>query len=159
MYTSNKTNHYFLKYLTVVFAIIWLIPFGNWLFNPNFLITVNGVKENASIYNIWPFAMLSCLFGLMYFFIARKLKIITFNSGEIYIGEWNNFKRFDWKEVESIKQNRILFPPLYKLKLKNNESVYFFTGNKCLILPFYVIDFSELGEFIKQKDKDLELYR
>jgi hypothetical protein len=64
----------------------------------------------------------------------------------------------EWDDVERVQILPGFFPPLYKLHLKNYDSYFLFntkqTGASALFITW---NYSDMGEMIKKKKKELNI--
>lgn len=59
-------------------------------------------------------------------------------------------------EVESLSLFQFFYPPLYKLKVKGDNKVYWFnTENKFIMASRLIKDLSEMGGLIQKKKREL----
>jgi hypothetical protein len=59
-------------------------------------------------------------------------------------------------DIEVISQIQFVYPPLYKIKIKDSDSILWFnTEAKYFNIAGFVTDISDMGELIKKKKKEL----
>jgi len=124
--------------------------------DPTFEITVNGVKRNA----VFSDSYLPLSFGLLtifyYLTIGKRIVKMRINNNEFEFSIKGEKIIKNWSEVENIKKYWFVAPPIYSVKFENVKRTYFFTTRYwCVVIPFYVFDISEMGNFIKRKKKDI----
>lgn len=152
---SNKLKHYFLKYLFLGLGIILVtISIVFWFFPK--LFWFNGQQMERSILATFAFGVI----GIVSFplFIAVKDKFVTVKLGgqTVTIKNGDGEKKINWMEVESLSLMQFIYPPLYKLKFKGDNKVYWFnTENKFIRSSGFVKDLSEMGDLIQKKKREL----
>ncbi|MBX2901179.1 MAG: hypothetical protein KF775_16105 [Cyclobacteriaceae bacterium] len=86
----------------------------------------------------------------------NKLVIVELNNQNIKIIKGDNVIEVSWLDVETVKMLPTIFPPLYKLRLKNYEDYFLFNttrwGAQFMVFTW---DWSDMGELIKKKKNEL----
>jgi hypothetical protein len=152
---SNNLYHHFLKYLFLGLGILMLITSILSWFLPE-LFWVNGEKMEQSIVTTLVFGMIGIVLFLI--FIAIKDKFVTVKLGgqTLTIKNGDGEKKINWMEVESLSLIQFVYPPLYKLKVKEDNKVYWFnTENQFINVGGFTSDTSEMGHLIKKKKREL----
>ncbi len=69
-----------------------------------------------------------------------------------YEKEW---KEYSWEDVERLSLSRLIFPPFYTIKFKEEERAFYFISSKFGfgLVPIFVWDWSDMGAFIKDQKK------
>lgn len=91
-------------------------------------------------------------------FIATKDKFVIVKLGgqNVTIKNGENERKINWMEVESLSLIQFVYPPLYKLKVKGDEKVYWFnTENEFIKASGFVKDLSDMGDLIQKKKREL----
>ncbi|WP_139325507.1 hypothetical protein [Belliella pelovolcani] len=91
-------------------------------------------------------------------FIAIKDKFVIVKLGgqNVTIKNGENERKINWMEVESLSLIQFVYPPLYKLKVKGDEKVYWFnTENEFIKASGFVKDLSDMGDLIQKKKREL----
>ena len=90
--------------------------------------------------------------------IKDRFVTVSLGGQNITIDYGGEKEKINWTEVEKITQLKLVTPPLYKLKIKNNEHTYIFVSQPYSIsLGFGTIDTSDMGAFIKKKKRELRI--
>jgi hypothetical protein len=94
--------------------------------------------------------------GLIPFLYIDKLVAVELNKQNIKIIKGDNVIEVNWIDVETVKMLPTIFPPLYKLRLKNYGD-YFLFNTKRWGAQFIVFawDLSDMGQLIKKKKQEL----
>lgn len=91
-------------------------------------------------------------------FIALKDRFVKVKLGvqTLTIKNGDGEKKLNWMEVESLSLFQFFYPPLYKLKVKGDNKVYWFDmENKFIRVSGLIKDLSEIGDLIQKKKKEL----
>jgi hypothetical protein len=152
---SNKLYHHFLKYLFLGLGIIMLIMcILSWFFPE--LFWVNGEKMEQSIVTTLIFGMIGLVCFPIFIVIKDKFVIVKFGGQNVTIKNGDNERKINWMEVESLSHIQFVYPPLYKLKVKGDNKVYWFnTENQFINTGGFISDTSEMGDLIKKKKREL----
>ncbi len=88
--------------------------------------------------------------------IKDRVVKVKLGGQNITIFESNQTETVNWLEVESLKQLIFIEPPLYKLRIKDQEGYYLFVSQPYFLsFGFGTIDASDMGSFIKRKKREL----
>jgi hypothetical protein len=152
---SNKTYHYFFRYsLLAVSILLTGVAIGFW-FSPE-SIAVNGSPGTQDISTTLIFGLFGVLAFLIFLVIRHKFAIVELGNQAIKIKHRGEEKSVSWLEVEEIKLVQFVSPPLYKLKIKNNdETILFNTEPNYASINGFVTDLSDMGDFVKKKKQEL----
>jgi len=151
LYESNRTYFHIFKYLFFYIFLTLLAIALLGYFWPN-LVSINN--SDISVTGTVVLLFLSIISLIAFLAIKDRFAHIKVNKKMIYVTSSKINKKFDWEEVKSIKLVPFIFPPLYKVSLKNDYFI-FNTDNKYLFISFGVIkDLSEMGKFITKKAKN-----
>lgn len=157
MYKSSIINYFTFKFFPLIAGSISIIISISILLGADFDSTNNSadkksVYEDAITFFIIGFAILIFYFKICWNFVRMK---IYQNHFEFKYNGMSVHRK--WVEVEKIKRYWMVAPPFYSVKFENDERVYYFnSGWFYITLPFYVLDLSEMGEFIKNRKKEIE---
>jgi hypothetical protein len=104
------------------------------------------------------FITILALFGfasfLSFLFFNSKMVFVEMTNDEIKIKSGNKSSvNVKWKEVKSIKQVFTSRPPLYVLKLKNENWFLFSTGYSFIRINGITIDLTDIKKFFDRKMK------
>lgn len=152
---SDKTVYYTFKYLPFACALFFItIPLIAHL-NPENS-TFNGEPGPPDFSTSVIFILVGILIGLIPFLYLDKLVVVELNNQNIKIIKGGKVVEVNWLDVETVKMLPAVFPPLYKLRLKNNAS-YFLFNTKSWGAQFMVFtwDWSDMGALIKEKKEEL----
>jgi hypothetical protein len=133
--------------MLITSILSWFLPELFW---------VNGEKMEQSIVTTLVFGMIGIVLFLI--FIAIKDKFVTVKLGgqTLTIKNGDGEKKINWMEVESLSLIQFVYPPLYKLKVKGDEKVYWFnTENEFIKASGFVKDLSDMGDLIQKKKREL----
>ncbi len=152
---SNNLYHKTLRYLFLGLGIIMLITSTLSWFFPE-LFWVNGEKMEQSIVTTLVFGMIGIVSFLIFIAIKDKFVIVKLGGQNITIKNGENERKINWMEVESLSLIQFVYPPLYKLKVKGDEKVYWFnTENEFIKASGFVKDLSDMGDLIQKKKREL----
>jgi len=127
---SNRLNHYFLKYLFLGLGIIMVFTsIVSWFFPK--LFWFNGEQMERIILATLVFRLIGIVCFPIFITVKNKL---------------------DESGIPSLMQ--FIYPPLYKLKIKEDNKVYWFnTENKFIRASGFVKVLSEMGDLIQGTDR------
>lgn len=126
---SDRTVYYTFKYL----------PFFIGLFFIAFPIIAYLNPENAAFqgepgpHDPWTtviFILAGILVGLIPFLYIDKLVLVELNKQAIRITKGDKVIELNWLDVETVKMLPTVFPPLYKLRLKNYGDYFLFNTSR-----------------------------
>ncbi|MBY5951665.1 hypothetical protein KUV23_11805 [Algoriphagus marincola] len=152
---SNNLYHHFLKYLFLSLGILMLITsILSWFFPE--LFWVNGEKMEQSIITTSVFGIIGIVCFPIFIAIKDKFVIVKLGGQNVTIKNGENERKINWMEVESLSLIQFVYPPLYKLKVKGDNKVYWFnTENQFINAGGFTTDTSEMGYLIKKKKREL----
>jgi hypothetical protein len=120
------------------------------------LFWVNGEKMEQSIVTTLVFGMIGIVCFPIFIAIKGKFVIVKLVGQNATIKNGENERKINWMEVESLSLIQFVYPPLYKLKVKGDNKVYWFnTENEFIKASGFVKDLSDMGDFIQKKKKEL----
>lgn len=152
---SNNLYHHFLKYLFLGLGIIMLITSTLSWFFPE-LFWVNGEKMEQSVVTTVVFGMIGIVCFPIFIAIKDKFVIVKLGGQNVTIKNVLNERKINWMEVESLSLIQFVYPPLYKLKVKGDNKVYWFnTENEFIKASGFVKDLSDMGDLIQKKKREL----
>lgn len=92
------------------------------------------------------FGMIGIVCFLIFIAIKDKFVIVKLGGQNVTIKNGDNERKINWMEVESLSLIQFVYPPLYKLKVKGDNKVYWFnTENQFIIAGGFTSDTSEMG--------------
>lgn len=154
---SHSGYTFFFKHIFLLIAsLIALIGVLGYLFPDS--VTVNGESSNFDLYDYSIIGGISLIGIILQLLFGPHFVNVKLGGQNITILDYEPEEVVNWMDVESISKFWFVFPPLYKLKIKNEESYYLFTTK-----PSYVdtgigtVDLSSMGSLIKRKKKELEI--
>ncbi|SIS76559.1 hypothetical protein SAMN05421761_10468 [Belliella pelovolcani] len=152
---SNNLFHYFLKYLFLGLGIILSITsILSWFFPE--LFWINGEKMEQNIVTTLFFGKIGIICFPLFIAIKDKFVIVKLGGQNVTIKNGENERKINWMEVESLSLIQFVYPPLYKLKVKGDEKVYWFnTENEFIKASGFVKDLSDMGDLIQKKKREL----
>jgi hypothetical protein len=135
-----------MKYLPLMGGLI--ILFG---FVPQVISDHPDMWPNILFDMAFPLIISILLFGL--FFNTRdKLKYVAIGKSKVIIKKDGQEIEYNWLDVERIKLNRFL--GLYKLKIKNEDEIYFTPYG---MTTWLTGDDSDMGVIINRMKRELQI--
>lgn len=126
----------------------------SWFFPEYFW--VNGEKMEQSIITTSVFGIIGIVCFLIFIAIKDKFVIVNLGGQNVTIKNGGNERKINWMEVESLSLIQFVYPPLYKLKVKGDNKVYWFnTENEFIKASGFVKDLSDMGDLIQKKKREL----
>lgn len=120
------------------------------------LITVNGEPGTRDLLMTAIFGLLGMLAFLVFLLVRNKFVVVEMGNQTIKIKTNGQDKSISWLDVEEVKLIQFVYPPLYKLKVKNDEStIWFNTEPEFISISGFVRDTSEMGRLINKKKGEL----
>jgi hypothetical protein len=152
---SNKTYHIIFKFGLLGIGILFLvISLLSW-FLPQ-LIVLNGKSMEEDIVITMVFALIGIFLIILFFAIKNKFIMVTMGNQSIVIKTDSFEKKLNWMDVESVSLIQFVYPPLYRIKIKDNANTYWFnTENQFINAGGFTRDTSEMGDLIKKKKREL----
>lgn len=151
---SDKTVYYQFKYL----------PFFVGLFFFVIVMLMHLYPENSTVDgepgppDSWTTAILilsGILICLIPFLYIDKLVLVHLSNQRIEIKDEEDVA-INWQDVESLSMVPLIFPPLYKLRLKNQDGYYLFNTTRWGIhFLGFTWDWSDMGRLIRRKKQEL----
>jgi len=155
--TSHSGYTFFFKHLFLLLALISaLVGALSYIF-PN-SVTVNGEPSNFDLYDYSIIGAITVLGIILQLIFGSHFVKVKLGGQNITILDFEPEEVVNWMNVESVSKFAFIAPPLYKLRIKNEEGYYLFTTQ-----PTYAksgigtADLSFMGSFIKRKKKELEI--
>lgn len=154
---SNRIYYYLFKYCLLGFSIalvsisliFWIAPES---------LTNDGEPGTQDISTTLVFGLIGILFFLLFILVKDKFAIVELGNQAIKINHRGEERTVTWLDVESISQIQFVSPPLYRIKIKNDdETIWFNTESRYISVGDYVTDLGEMGDLIKKKKKELGL--
>ncbi len=152
---SNNLYHHFLKYLFFGLGTLLLITsLLSWFF-PD-LFWVNGEKMEQNIVATLVLGTIGIVCFLIFIAIKDKFVVVKLGGQNVIIKNGEYERKINWMDVESLSLIQFVYPPLYKLKVKGDEKVYWFnTENEFIKASGFVKDLSDMGNLIQKKKREL----
>src|SRR5688572_26399308 len=122
---SNKTYHYLFKYSFLIFGVLVLTTSIVSWFSPE-SITVNGRPGARDIMTTTIFALVGIVLVLLFIVVKDKFAVEVLRGQSITILQSNEEKVINWIDIEEISQIQFVHPPLYKMKIKDDDSTIWF---------------------------------
>lgn len=131
----------------MVIILSWLHPAS---------VNVNGESGAIDPFELLVLSSISLATFLIFLLVKDKFAIVKLGGQNVTIKHQGQQRQVSWQDVEQVKQIGFIFPPLYKLKLKDlSESYWFNTEPIYLNVSGFVTDMSDMGQLIKKKKKEL----
>jgi hypothetical protein len=150
MISSSRFLKYVGQYFFLVLGIAWT---SNSIFNISLRLYSGELSENEIILNA-----IAGLFGfgciLLFFYLKDKFVVVELGSQTIKIQKGRESINTSWLNVESVERLSFSTPPIYVLRLNDNDR-YFLFWNSSLNLLW--TDDSEMGDMIRKKKKQLDI--
>jgi hypothetical protein len=152
---SDRTVFYTFKYLPFVVGLFFIgLPLLMHL-NPENS-TFNGEPGPPDIESTIIFILVGTLVGLIPFLYLDRLVVVGLSNQNIRIIKGDNVIEVGWLDVESVNMLPLIFPPLYKLRLKSYGDYFLFNttrwGAQFIVFTW---DWSDMGALIKNKKSEL----
>lgn len=68
-------------------------------------------------------------------------------------------KTKSWTDVDEVTRYWLVAPPVYSVTFEDGKKYYFTSGLFFIVTPVYVFDLSEMGKFILDRRKDIDLLK
>lgn len=152
---SNKLYHYIFKFsFLAISVIVGIVAIQSWLYPES--VIVNGEPRTKDAFESLIFGLISIAAFLFFLLVKDKFAIVKLGGQNITIQKKGQHKHLSWLDVDEVKQIGFIYPPLYKLKIKDfPESYWFNTAPTYLNISGFVTDMSDMGQLIKKKKKEL----
>jgi len=150
-YKSSKIYYYVYRF---GFLGIGFILCTVWLFSliSEFTIIINDISETVEFKNTWWFLILIGIFVTLHIFLSKKASYIEIRGNNISIFSCGRINKTNVDKIDLIKQIPSVKPPLYKMKLKDDNKTYLFVINTFYIeFSGFVKDYSSLGKYLKDE--------
>ncbi len=160
MYESSNYSYVSVKYVPLIIGIVFLTVAFWIMIDPTFEITVNGEKRNAIFSDSYFPLFFGLLCILFYWTIGQRIVKMRISNNEFEFSAKGKKIIKNWNEVENIKKYWFVAPPTYSVRFENEDKTYFFTTRYiCIVIPFYVFDISDMGDFIKKRKMDIPILK
>lgn len=152
---SDKSVYYTFKYLPFAIGLLFIAgPLLAHIFPEN--ATFNGEPGPPDFWSTAIFVLVGAVLLLIPFLYIWKLVIVQLSNDMIRIKKANEVVELTWLDVDDVRMLPGIFPPLYKLRIKNYEGYFLFnTGRWGAQFLISTWDWSEMGNLIKRKQKEL----
>jgi len=152
---SDKSVYYTFKYLPIVLGLFLIaIPLLGHLYPENS--TFNGEPGPPDLWTTVIMILVGILIGLMSLLFTDKLVIVEMTNQKLRLRKGDNVIEINWLDVETVSMVPTVFPPLYKLRLKNYDDYFLFNTTRWgAQLMLYTWDWSDMGKLIKRKKQEL----
>ena len=117
---SDRSVYYTFKYLPIAAGAFFIfIIVSSYLYPENS--TFNGEPGPPDVWTALIFILVGILLIILPFLYLNRLVIVELTQQKIKIKnkKGGEVLEFNWLEVEDIDMLPAIFPPLYKLRLKN----------------------------------------
>lgn len=149
-FASNKFYFRFIRNGFLIVSLTFFLVAAVGLTLPD-LVVIND--ESISNQGIIVIACLGAISLCLFFILRNKFAYVVVDSSRVTVISPAKRGRFDWSEI-TIKQIPFVFPPLYKITMPDETTLFFNTENKYISFSFgAVLDLSEMGKLIKSKLK------
>jgi hypothetical protein len=152
---SDRSVYYTFKYLPIAIGafFIFLILLSH--LDPEHA-TFNGEPGPPDLWTTIIFILVGLLIMLIPFLYMDRLVIVELTQQKIKIMKEDEVLEFNWLEVEDVSMLPAIFPPLYKLRLKNYGDYFLFNTTRWgAQFMFFAWDWSDMGSLIKKKKGEL----
>nr|NQU92393.1 hypothetical protein [Bacteroidota bacterium] len=150
-YKSSKKYYYFYRFGFLVFGVIFCAVWF-FLLISNSTIKINGNYEIAEFQNTWWFLIIVGILLTLHLLLSKKASYIEIDGKSINIQTCGRINKSDVDKVEFIKQIPNVKPPLYKLKMKDDNKTYLFVINNLYVeFSGFVKDYSSMSKYLKEK--------
>ncbi len=147
-FASNKFYFRFIRNSFLIISLTFFFVAVVGLILPD-LVVIND--ESISTSGVTVITCLGALSLLLFFALKDKFAYAVIDSSKVIVISSKKRGGYSWSEVR-IKQIPFLYPPLYKIILPDEKTLFFNTENKYVSFSFgLVIDLSDMGKLIKQK--------
>lgn len=92
--------------------------------------TFNGEQGPPDLFTTMVIVLIGLLIVLIPFLYMDKMVIASVNNQKITIRKGEDVIEFYWIDVEKINMLPFLFPPLYKLRVKNYDGYFLFNTTR-----------------------------
>lgn len=152
---SDPTVYYSYKYLPILLGVLIMsIPLVGYLDPDHF--TVNGESGPPDWWTTAIFVLIGLLIALLPFLYMEKMVIARVNNQKIIITRGEEVIEFNWIDVERINMLPLLFPPIYKLRVRKYDDYFLFNTTRWgAQFIFFTWDWSEMGSLIRRKKEEL----
>lgn len=146
LYECNLPRLLMMKYLPLMSGL--LILFG---FIPKVIGDYPDSYPDILLDMAFPF-LIAILLLVLFFSIKDKLKYVAIGKSKVIIKKNGQEIEYNWLDVETINLNR--FYGLYKLKIKNEDVVYFTPYG---MTTWLTGDNSDMGVIINKMKRELQI--
>ncbi len=109
-----------------------------------------------SIVTTLVFGLIGIVCFPIYIALKDKFVIVKLGGQNFTIKNEASEKKVNWMEMESFSLMQFIYPPLYKMKFKGDNKIYWFiTENKFIRVSGFIKDLSEMGDLIQKKKREL----
>ncbi len=147
--------YYTFKYLPIFIGLFFIAtPVLGHLFPENS--TFNGKPGAPDLWTTLIFILAGLLVSLISLFFKDKLVIVEMTHQRLKLKKGDKTIEVNWLDIENVAMVPAVFPPLYKLRLKNYQNYFLFNttswGAQFMVFTW---DWSDMGNLIKRKKKEL----
>lgn len=152
---SDKSVYYSFKYLPFVIGLFFIGTTLLMHLSPGNS-TFNGEPGPPDAWNTTILILVGVVICLLPFLYLRRLVIVNLSNQTVKIIKSDQVIEMNWMDVETLEMVPAIFPPLYKLRLKNYDDYFLFNTTRWgAQFLFYTWDWSDMGSLIKRKKKEL----
>lgn len=142
LYKSNWVKLQILKYGPLALGLFSLSMI--------YQVLVSDIPD-PTVFLIFIILYSGACFGV-FILTKEKLKFVTIGKTLVIVKFDDQAKEYNWLDVEAISLNR--FFGVYKLKIKNEDIVYFTAYG---IVTWLFGDLSDMGEIINKMKRELDI--
>jgi hypothetical protein len=154
---SDKSVYQMFKYGPLFIGLLFIL--GNiysLLFPENS--TFNGQPGPPDVYTAAILVLVGLLFVVLFFSFKDYYALAKIGNQQVELRKGEEKIEVNWTEVEYLKIVPFVFPPLYKIKLRDQDDFFLFnTGKSGVNALGLTIDWSEMGGLIQKKKRELDL--
>lgn len=152
---SHSGYTFFFKHIFLQIALITsFVGVMGYLFPDS--VTVNGEPSEFDIYDYTIIGGISLLGIILQLLFGPHFVNVKLGGQNIIVLDYEAEEVINWMNVESLTKFWIIFPPLYKLKIKNEEGYYLFTTQPAYFdIGIGTVDLSSMGNLIERKKREL----
>lgn len=150
-YKSSKKYYYVYRFGFLVLGVLLCVSWFFLLISDS-TIKINGVNETAEFQNTWWFLLLIGILVTLHVWLSKKASYIEIDDININILTYGRINKANVDRIEFIKQIPNVKPPLYKLKIKDDNKTYLFVINSLYVeFSGFVKDYSSMSKYLKDK--------
>lgn len=155
--TSNYINTFLFKHIFLFLTLMTvLIGVLGYLFPES--VTVNGKSADLDIFDYLILAGCGIINLMLHFLFSPHFVRIQLGGQNITILDDEENRVVNWFDVDSLTKYWLVFPPLYRLRIKDEDGYYLFTTQTAFIdTGVGTVDLSSMGSLIRRRKKELDI--